>query len=77
MRKVQEHKEWLELKETQRFLVDADDVNLLGENVNIIKKNTEVLLDANKEVGPKENAKKTKGPTRSCLVTRQQDKIIT
>jgi hypothetical protein len=33
--------------------VCVDDVNLLGENVNIIRKNTEAVLDPNNEVGLK------------------------
>jgi hypothetical protein len=39
IKKVQESKKGLELIGTPQFLVCADDANLLGENINIIKKN--------------------------------------
>jgi hypothetical protein len=37
----------------------ADDVNLLGKNISIIKKGTEALLDASKEVGREVDPGKT------------------
>jgi hypothetical protein len=42
------------------WLVYADAVNLLGDNTDTIRKKTETLTDVSKEVGPEENAEKTK-----------------
>jgi hypothetical protein len=44
----------------------AEYVNLLGDNVDSIKKNTETLIDASKEVGLEANAEKTKYMLLSC-----------
>jgi hypothetical protein len=40
-------------------VVYGDDVNLLGDNIDTIKKNTETLIDASKEVGLEINVDKT------------------
>jgi hypothetical protein len=42
------------------LLSHVDDVNLLGDNIDTIKKNTETLFDANKEAGLEINVVKTK-----------------
>jgi hypothetical protein len=60
IRNVQENQVGLKLNGTHQLLVYADNVNLSGDNIDTIKKNTETPIDASKEVGPEVNAKKTK-----------------
>jgi hypothetical protein len=57
---VQENQVGLKLKETHQLLAYADDVNLLGDDIDTIKENRETLIDASKEVGLEINAEKTK-----------------
>jgi hypothetical protein len=45
---------------THQILANADDVNLLGDNIDTIKKNTEIFIDASKEVGLEIHVEKTK-----------------
>jgi hypothetical protein len=47
----QENQVGLELNGKHQLLVYADDVNLLGDNIDTIKKNTQTLFDARKGVG--------------------------
>jgi hypothetical protein len=50
----------MKLNGTHQLLAYADDVNLLGDNIHTINKNTEILIDASKEVGLDVNVEKTK-----------------
>jgi hypothetical protein len=45
---------------THQLLVYADDVNILGGSVHAIRRNTEALVVASKEIGLEVNAEKTK-----------------
>jgi hypothetical protein len=51
---------WDKWNVTHWLLAYADDVNLLGDNIVTIKKNTETLNDASKVVDLETNIKKTK-----------------
>jgi hypothetical protein len=59
IRWVQENQERLKLNEKHQLLAYVDDVNIVGKNIDNIKKNTERLLDASKEVGLDVNTEKT------------------
>jgi hypothetical protein len=60
IRRVQQNQEGLELNGTHQLFDYADDVNIVEENTDIIKKNKEALLDASKKVGLEVNPEKTK-----------------
>jgi hypothetical protein len=49
----------LKFNGTRKLLVYADDVNLRRDNIDIIKRSTETLNDASKEVGLEVNGEKT------------------
>jgi hypothetical protein len=59
----------LKLNKTYQLLAYADDVNLLGDNIDTIKENTESLIDVSKEIGLEINVEKTK----YMLLSRHQD----
>jgi hypothetical protein len=69
IRKVQESQVGLKLSGTHQLLAYTDNVNLLGDNLDARKKNTETLIDASKEVGLEIKVEKTK----YMLLSRHQN----
>jgi hypothetical protein len=67
--KVQENQVGLKLNGTHQLLAYADDVNLLGDNIGIIKRKTETLIDIRKEFALEINVAKTK----CLLLSRNQN----
>jgi hypothetical protein len=59
----------LKLNGTHQLLAYADDVHLLGDNIDTIKENKETLIYASKEVGLEINVEKNK----YMLVSRHQN----
>jgi hypothetical protein len=60
IKRVHENQEGLQLNGMHQVLAHADAVNIVGENTDTIKKITEALLDASKEVGLELNPQKTR-----------------
>jgi hypothetical protein len=54
---------------THQLLVYAVDMNLLGDNIDTLKKNAGTLIDTSKVVGPEVNTEKTK----YMLLSRHQN----
>jgi hypothetical protein len=60
IRKVHKTQVGLKLNGTNQLLAYADDVNLQSNNIGTIKKHTETLINASKEVGLEIQIEKTK-----------------
>jgi hypothetical protein len=72
IRTVQENQVGLKLKGTHQLLVctRTNDVNLLGDNIDTIKKNTKPLIEVSKETVSKETQKTT---SKYMLLSRHQN----
>jgi hypothetical protein len=66
IKKVQGNQVGLKLNGTYQLLAYADDVNLLGDNIDIINKNTETLTDVSKAVGLEVKVEQTRYMFVSC-----------
>jgi hypothetical protein len=66
----------LKLKWAHQLLIYADDMNLLGDNIDTIKKNTQTLNDANKGVGLEVKTEITKYMLLSRHQNAGQNNII-
>jgi hypothetical protein len=73
IRKVQKDQNGLEINGKHQLLVYADDVNMLDENISVIRKITEVVLQDMWVAGLEVNTKKTE--IWSCLAIKMQKKI--
>jgi hypothetical protein len=71
--RVQVNQDGLKLNGTRKFLVYADNVNILGGRVHTIQKNVEALVVSGKDFGLEVNADKLS--TWSCLEIRMQDEF--
>jgi hypothetical protein len=66
----------LELNGTHQLLAYADDMNLLGDDIDTINKNTETLISGSRDVGLEINIEKTKYMLLSCHQNAGQDRDI-
>jgi hypothetical protein len=68
IQRAQEKQKGLKLNETHQGLACGDDVNIVRKEIDTVKKNTEALIDASKEVGIAVNP----GNTKYMLMSRSQ-----
>ena len=66
IRRFQENRIGLELNGKHQLLVYADGVNMLGENLQTVRENTEILMKASKAIGLEVNSEKTKYMITAC-----------
>ena len=69
IKRIKVNQDGLKLTGVYQHLFNADDVNVLGGSVHTIKKNTEILVDADKEIGLEVEVDRTK----YMVVSRDQN----
>ncbi|KAJ4428965.1 hypothetical protein ANN_25961, partial [Periplaneta americana] len=65
-----DNRQGLELNGLHQLLVYADDMNMLGENPQMIRENAEILVEASKAIGLEVNPEKTKYMSRDQNIVR-------
>jgi len=60
IRRVQVNQDDLKLNGTHRLLAYADDVNIMGGSIHIVKENAEALVAASREIRLEVSADKSK-----------------
>ena len=68
---MQENRIGLELNGKHQLLVYADDVNMLGENIQTDRENAEIFIKASKDNGLEVNSEKTK-----YMITSRHQNVI-
>ena len=71
IRRVQENRIGLELNGKHQLLLYADDVNMLGENLQTVRENAEIFIKASKDFGLEVNSEKTK-----YMITSRHQNVI-
>ena len=61
----------MELNGKHQLLVYADDVNMLGENLQKVRENAEIFIKASKDIGLEVNSEKTK-----YMITSRHQNVI-
>jgi hypothetical protein len=76
IRKVHANQEEIELNGIHQPVVYDDDVNVLWENIDAIKRNTEILLEASRGAGLEVNTENTKYMVVSRHQNAGQDNLL-
>ena len=71
IRRVQENRIGLDMNGKYQLLVHADDVSMLGKNLQTVRENAEISMKASKDIGLVVNSEKTK-----YMITSRHQNVI-